>query len=118
VLIQNRTKSAARQLWDAVCDLIRAWWRVDRIRTSPNDGRLLRLDFGSILDVGQQRVEVIDRVVSAKDTRLAIAYHCRTSEENTRLFITANRFGEIESCVWEVNGTRRDIHHHDIDVVI
>ena len=40
-----------RLLFCAIADLVVSWWRTDRIRVSPCEGRLLRLTPGSIVFV-------------------------------------------------------------------
>ena len=41
--------------------LVRAWWRGDRIRVSPREGRLLAIAVGSAIRVGSVYAEVTSR---------------------------------------------------------
>ena len=56
-----------QQLLSTIREMIRAWYSVDRIRISPNEGRLLRLNVGdtfllfdALYTVSQRRVESVD----------------------------------------------------------
>lgn len=44
-------------------ETLRSWWRVDRVRASPNDGRLLRLHPPCFVVIGGRSFEISHRVV-------------------------------------------------------
>ena len=64
-----------RALWK----LVRAWWRVDRIRISPREGRLLGLEPGAVLQIGETRAVVVRRrPLPGHRGSAAVVYECQT----------------------------------------
>lgn len=57
-----------------LCQWIRLWWTGDRIRVSPVEGRLLRIQPGDVLSVAGMDVEVVDRFVIAESTLCLICH--------------------------------------------
>ncbi len=57
---------ALPRLFETVWKLIRSWWCVDRVRISPREGELLRLDVPCILRIGAKVVQVSKRRVGQK----------------------------------------------------
>lgn len=63
----------------ALVDLLRAWWRVDRIRASPREGRLLRLEVADFLTVRGEPARVVARRVGVDAEGRFVAYRCETA---------------------------------------
>lgn len=102
------------RLLRALLDLLRAWWSVDRIRVSPNEGRLLRLDAGALLTIEDRAVEVLGRRIRRQPAGAVIAYDCRTPSGAARLLIRQPRDGGDLSAQWSEGGTVRLLHEADV----
>ena len=76
--------------------LLHAWWRSDRVRASPRDGRWLRLARGSIVIVDGRPAEVRSRVAITVHGLPGIAYRCRTA---------AGDFFSLRAMLNDVRGT-------------
>jgi hypothetical protein len=63
----------ARQL----AGLLHLWWRGDRIRVAPDQGRLLRLRPRCDLIISGRPMEVIDRQVRHESGRATVVYSCQ-----------------------------------------
>ncbi len=57
-------------------NLIRSFWKVDRIRISPLEGRLLRLSNKSIVVIDHQPFQIKKRKVISKGTMICVKYLC------------------------------------------
>ena len=56
--------------------LLSRWWRVDRVRVSPTEGRLLRLEPPCILRIGDRVLEVVRRKVGQTPDGAYVEYDC------------------------------------------
>src|SRR5260221_14778876 len=67
-----------RPLYRVCLNLVARWWRTDRVRISPREGELLRLQPGCVLTVNGVPAEVrVRMVVHERDTRRG-SYQCQT----------------------------------------
>jgi hypothetical protein len=80
--------SAWRDLLNSAGSLVRDWWQVDRVRASPREGRLMRLQPPCIIRVGRQVVEVLRRSVSQTSAGSYVTYDCDNGEGPCRLRVT------------------------------
>ena len=80
--------AAQQALWAALGDLLRAWWRVDRIRVSSSSGRLLRIFPPCLISIGDQTIEVVSRRVSLAPAGAGVCYECRTPNGPAELCVT------------------------------
>jgi hypothetical protein len=71
-----------------LCDLVGSWWRSDRIRTSPHEGRLLRVAAGSVLDIQGNRVEVRSRDVVETLYGPVVRYDCEGADSHCELWVS------------------------------
>ena len=98
----------------AVLNLLRGWWRADRIRVSPNAGRLLRLGTGALLTIEGQAVEVLGRRLRRRPTGAIIAYDCLTPSGTARLFVKHSPDIAEPTAHWSEGTTVRPLHEADI----
>lgn len=77
---------------------LRWWARSDRIRTSPRDGKLLRLRIGACVRVGKTFAQVTDRTVYETDhtgNPRGLDYTCHTTTGEFHLGVFATAAGGI-----------------------
>jgi hypothetical protein len=73
-VFRKTTNDAGRSLCRLLADALRVWWQQDRIRISPNEGRLLRLQIPCILTVNGNLVELTGRTVFRSSTGNYVVY--------------------------------------------
>ena len=71
----------------ALLDCVRSWWRVDRIRASPREGRLLRLHPPCFVVIGGRSFEIAHRVVGQDAEGPFVDYNVRSQEGSARLLV-------------------------------
>src|SRR5688572_8054988 len=59
----KRHEAIFSQLLVSIRNLIDSWWRVDRIRASPREGRLLRIEPGTIVTINGEMLEITERII-------------------------------------------------------
>lgn len=84
-----------------LCELIRAWWRVDLIRTSPREGSLLRLSAGCILEIAGEFWVVESRTVGTGPAGNYLTYRCSSAGRLAVLTVSPAGSGR-EQVHWEV----------------
>jgi hypothetical protein len=96
-----------------LCQLIRLWWTGDRIRVSPVEGRLLRIQPGDLLSVAGMDVEVVDRLVIAESSLCLV---CRTPQGTAELHVPVFSKAEQQQVLWiEPDGELR-LTQSDVEV--
>ena len=68
-------------------DCLRSWWRVDRIRASPAEGRLLRLHPPCFVVIGGRSLEIAHRVVGQDAEGPFVDYNVHSPEGSARLLV-------------------------------
>ncbi len=68
-------------------DCIRSWWRVDRIRASPTEGRLLRLHPPCFVVIGGRSFEIAHRVVGQDSEGPFVDYNVSSPDGPGRLLV-------------------------------
>ncbi|HEX3658867.1 MAG TPA: hypothetical protein VHV55_23945 [Pirellulales bacterium] len=84
-MCKPKLESGCWRLAADVWHLVRRWWASDRIRLSPDEGRLLRLEPGSILVIEGRPVEVLERRAGEAAAGPYVEYRCRGSGVQGRL---------------------------------
>jgi hypothetical protein len=103
------THDFCRKLWQ----WIRLWWTGDRIRVSPVEGRLLRVQPGDLLSVAGIDVEVIDRVLIAESSLCLI---CHTAQGTAELHVPVFSNPEPPEVLWFESGREHRLNPADVDV--
>ena len=101
-------------------DLVRAWWKRDRIRVRPSEGRLFRLRLDAVLCFACHRREqpisaqVVARCENFDFGHAHVCYFCRTSQGDGELVVA---YGEDGPAIeWRADGTSYELHVDDIEV--
>ena len=76
-----------RSLVGVIIELLRSWWRVDRIRSSPVEGRLLRLQPPAFLVIEGRTMEVTRRVAGHDRDGPFVVYDCLENGSDSRLLV-------------------------------
>jgi hypothetical protein len=93
--------------------LIRLWWTGDRIRVSPVEGRLLRIQPGDLLSVAGIEVEVIDRFLIAESYLCLI---CHTPQGTAELHVPVFSQAAPQEVLWIESGDERRLTAADVEV--
>lgn len=99
--------------------LVESWWQVDRIRTSPRAGRLLRLQPPCVVVVEGRPAEVLARTLSRAESdsgRLTVTYDCRSALGACTLRLEVMPAGTIAAIRWTAEGTERRIEEEAVEV--
>jgi len=110
--------------------LIESWWKIDRVRISPREGRLLRLKPPCVVVVEGRPAEVLARTlgrVSATtnawevgsptdDGSISVVYDCRSSQGECRLRLAVAPGGAIAGVYWTTEGREREIMEESVEV--
>lgn len=92
----------AQALWSQLRELLRAWWRVDRIRVSPREGRLLRLVPPCYLEYGGDLWLVESRAVGTGAAGGYVTYRCSLEGQQGELTVLPAAAGR-EQVRWMVD---------------
>jgi hypothetical protein len=103
------------QLLCALVSLLRSWWQVDRVRISPREGALLRLQPPCLLMIGDQRVEVLTRK-EPEEEKTAVFYTCLTDQGPATLRIDLVDQGRRTSVHWQIAGEIYQLSAEDVEV--
>jgi hypothetical protein len=103
------------RLWRDLSQLVRSWYMHDRIRASPVEGRLLRVQPGDLLTVGSRDVIVVDRSVAEGPAGLCVRLICRTETGIGELHLT---MADLETLhlIWIEAGHRCPMAAVDVQV--
>lgn len=96
-----------------LCQLIQLWWTGDRIRVSPVEGRLLRIQPGDLLSVAGNDVEVVDRFVISERSLCLI---CRTQQGIAELHVPVFSKSESQEVLWFESGDELRLTAADVEV--
>ena len=96
-----------KQVWQQA----RSWWRHDRIRVSPREGRLLRLQPGDLLQIDGLQVEVLSRSVEP-----TLRLVCQIDFGRAELTITQSPTGHPEIISWTTDTECRRLSEDEIEV--
>ncbi|MBC8351356.1 MAG: hypothetical protein H8E66_05185 [Planctomycetes bacterium] len=93
--------------------LFRAWWYRDRIRSSPREGKLLRLSPGAVLCANGSTVEVQQRDVIETSQGSVLRYRCCGDDSPSELWVT---FAPVPLIVWCCNRDEQRLAVDEIEV--
>jgi hypothetical protein len=79
----RKTNDACPSLARTLADAVRVWWRQDDIRASPTEGRLLRIEVPSIVEMEGELFEMTRRVVGQRSDGMYVAYDGRAAAGGT-----------------------------------
>ena len=104
------------EMFQTLGRLVDLWWRSDRIRSSPSEGRLLRLKSGDLLQIGPIQAEVLTRSVIDSDSGSLLCLICDTANGSAELSIDLTAIGNTTSIVWKQGEELRQMSEVEIEV--
>lgn len=108
-----------RRLFNDVYRLIETWWKIDRIRASPRDGQLLRIEPPCVVVVDERPAEVVARTLGRTADAgggIQVDYDCRSAKGACRLRLIVTACGAIAAILWTAEGTERTISEESVEV--
>ncbi len=113
----------SHNLWQDLHQFLWSWWSHDQIRTSPAEGRLLRVEPGDILTVRGLDVTVLERAVIESPTGPGLQFTCRTATGTGELQLTIPDRGLGQGLgqrplqlLWQESDGPSPIHAYEIEV--
>ena len=96
--------------------LVSIWWRVDAIRVSPRQGRLLRLRPGTLLRVGDQHATVVARRVCQGSDGPVVIYDCLVDERPGELRVPMSQGQQSTDVDWSHTAGCQRLPADDVEV--
>jgi hypothetical protein len=116
----NEERDAAtlslRKVWRDIQRLLQSWWRVDRVRVSPREGALLRLDVGDSIVVGQCAALIASRHITATSSGAVVVYNCSSVEGESVLEVPITVRRPSGTIVWRTGDNGVVIHPDEIEL--
>jgi hypothetical protein len=113
----------SHNLWQDLHQFLWSWWSHDQIRTSPVEGRLLRVEPGDILTVRGLDVTVLERAVIESPAGPGLQFTCRTATGTGELQVTIPDQGPGQGLgqrplqfVWQESDGPSPIHAYEIEI--
>lgn len=100
----------------ALLDCVRAWWRVDRIRASPREGRLLRLHPPCLLVIQDRLIEIVRRVVGQDAEGPFVVYDCHDGGDSAQLLVRPIAESSRTSIRWIGPDSGRSLAEEEVSV--
>lgn len=100
--------------FDRLVRLIRDWWQVDRVRISPREGRLLRLQPGDLLRLEGMTVTVIARRVDPDAS--GVRYRCEGAGFGGELWVGLDAGRQADEVVWSRQGCQQRLPAVEVEV--
>jgi hypothetical protein len=95
--------------------LLHWWWRSDRIRAPPSEGRLLRLTPPCFLRIAGESVKVVSRHVRSDADQQVIVHRCESAGGDFELVVWLATDGP-QVCVRR-DGRERPVAAADVEVI-
>jgi hypothetical protein len=105
-----------RSMCRACLDLIAGWWRADRVRISPREGELLRLQPVCLVTIAGRPVEVLRRQEVVTLQTRGVRYECRTEAGPAHLDIRLRESASRLEICWSVFGRIEALPEHQIEI--
>jgi hypothetical protein len=108
-----------RRLFTDLRRLIEAWWKIDRIRASPREGRLLRIEPPCVVVIDDQPAEVVARTLGRaadESGTIQVDYDCRSAQGACRLRLTVTACGAIAAIAWTAEGIEQLVNEEQVEV--
>jgi hypothetical protein len=101
-----------------VPNLVKSWWRDDRIRVSPREGRLLRLHPPCHLLIHGNPVQVLERKSQppGSDGAASIVYSCWTTSGPAELLVESGDFSNAARVTWRHQGCVENVLEAEIEI--
>jgi len=96
--------------------LLGSWWRADRVRISPCEGRLLRLCVPCIVRVGGRYVQVVRRRTGQTPGGPYVCYECEIEGGRGELWVEPAGERCPPRVIWREAGMVRTLTPDDVEV--
>lgn len=103
--------SLARSLFE----LVDIWYRRDRVRVSPYEGRFWHLQPGNLLMIDDQFVEVVSRIVRYGNA-LTLSLICQTADETGCLIVSSKSEQQTIQLFWITAAGTRELQITDVQI--
>jgi hypothetical protein len=100
--------------FDRLARLIRDWWQVDRVRISPREGCLLRLQPGDVLQLEGLTVTVIAREIDPDES--GVRYRCEGAGSTGELRVALDAGRQADEVVWVRENCRQHLPAVEVEV--
>lgn len=110
-------KDEARRLVRDLCRLLRAWWRLDGVRVSVREGRLLRLEPSCLLLISGRLVQVRDRSLRADAVGVWVVYRCEGETGSGDLWARPGCSPLRPLLRWHERGCVQELSSEQIEVI-
>ena len=107
-----------RELGRDVVRLVVGWWRGDRVRVSPEEGRLLRLEPPCFVVVAGRPAEVLSRTLGHDPGGAFVAYECRSAGGSCRLRIGLGADGAASDVAWTFDEMQRSLRPEEVETYV
>ncbi|MFK7819245.1 MAG: hypothetical protein AB8G99_11035 [Planctomycetaceae bacterium] len=97
-------------------DICRTVVRGDRIRVSPSEGRLLRLQPSCVLMIGSETIRIKSRTVEDSLKHPTVTYECETDFASGILFVQLLPHHRID-VEWRIENAHQKIAESDVIVL-
>ena len=96
--------------------LVSKWWMNDRIRVSPREGQLLRIEPGDVVLIGEVQMEVVTCSIFEKAAGSTLCLSCRTQTGSAELQFDIATPGKASSILWKNTDGCRLLSPRDFEV--
>ena len=105
-----------RVIMHSIVELLRAWWRVDRVRVASSDGRLLRLRPHCFVMIDGRPFEIARRIVGQDAGGPFVVYECQATGGSARLIVNLVAESQQTSIRWIGPDGERGLDERDVSV--
>ena len=105
-----------RVIMHSIVELLRAWWRVDRVRAASSDGRLLRLRPHCFVMIDGRPFEIARRIVGQDAGGPFVVYECQATGGSARLIVNLVAESQQTSIRWIGPDGERGLDERDVSV--
>ena len=105
------------QWMNTVSELWQQWWYADRIRISPREGRLLRIEPGAVLRIGNYLLEIITRGTGDDPIGPFVAYYSEGESLSCVLVARPLPNGRCQ-ILWKYGDVSRELEEEEIEVLV
>lgn len=108
---------AIRFIRQSLMPVLWSWWNVDRIRVSPQEGRLLKLQEGQVIHIRGEQYRVNSREVVCDRSRTRVRFMLIAEECAATLCVLRDANGEVRGELL-YRGDTSTVYDDDITVLL
>jgi hypothetical protein len=97
--------------------ILSSWWRADRPRISPREGRLLHIRPPARLVIAGAVFEVRERGVECRARQPELVYQGICNGKAGQLRVTPDDAGVEAPAIWIVGGIERPVFDEDVEIL-